>query len=774
MGGERAADVHRAVDRVDDDAGRGLAAAERDLAALLADGGEREPRGHRPGLELLEDDVLAAPVELQRHVAALAAALVDACARRCVAERGEELRLAGDDPAADVEPVDLGVHRDNCRCRGARAARATVDRMASADVRGRLRGRPRAPRGARARDRSGGLGADRADRAPLRGARRGGRPGGADPRAHPERRQPRRAARPDLRAGSTTPTRSSGSRPGPSLAERMLRDYALEAGVDPFFEPVGPADRLALMLDRLDELPLRRHEIRGNPAGLLARLLERIDALKAEGIGPAELRDRARAAERGRRRAGRARDRAARGRVQRALRPPRRDHARGRRARRERAGARARPRPDPPPGPASELGERFAWVMADELEDAGRPRVAVLPLLAPHGRVARHLRPGSGPEGPSRLRRGGAGRLRARVPGRGRRYELGERAAARRPPQIRGRGDGGGPGAEPPTRAPQVLEPARTPRAAASASGAARTSGRRRRPSRARSRACSGPGERAPARDLRARPAPPGGRAGWSPRRSRSAAIPFRSAGSAAFFGRPEVRDAIAWLRAIADPGDSTAVVRALTRPPVELRSVDLARCTTIARRRKLDMISALEAALESPQLSPPSRDRIRSFLKLYRAAGQALRRTARRRLRPPPDRADRLPPPRPVRGQPGDRGAAGQPLAARRARRRLGPAPARRLDPRLRPLPRRGRRGRAALQPARRAAGPRRRLARRARAGQGARVRARLPPRARPRSAALGRRAGGVDPRRPARRRTAAARARSPTPCGPAAPTSP
>ncbi|MBA2523882.1 MAG: UvrD-helicase domain-containing protein, partial [Solirubrobacterales bacterium] len=85
----------------------------------------------------------------------------------------------------------------------------------------------------------------------------------------------------------------------PGFAERMLRDYALEAGLDPFFETASPADRLALLLDHLDDLPLRRHEIRGNPAGLLARLLERIDALKAEGIGPAELRDRARAAERG-------------------------------------------------------------------------------------------------------------------------------------------------------------------------------------------------------------------------------------------------------------------------------------------------------------------------------------------------------------------------------------------------------------------------------------------------------------------------------------------
>ena len=100
--------------------------------------------------------------------------------------------------------------------------------------------------------------------------------------------------------------------------------------------------------------------------------------------------------------------------------------------------------------------------------------------------------------------------------------------------------------------------------------------------------------------------------------------IPFRSTGSAAFFGRPEVRDAIAWLRALADPNDSAAVVRALTRPPVELRSVDLAACTTIARRRKLDMISAVEASLESPQLPPPSRDRLRAFLKLYRAAAGA------------------------------------------------------------------------------------------------------------------------------------------------------
>jgi DNA helicase-2/ATP-dependent DNA helicase PcrA len=101
--------------------------------------------------------------------------------------------------------------------------------------------------------------------------------------------------------------------------------------------------------------------------------------------------------------------------------------------------------------------------------------------------------------------------------------------------------------------------------------------------------------------------------------------IPFHLSGPAALFQRPEVRDAIAWLRVLADPGDSAAAARALTRPPIELRSADLARLTTIARRRKLDMVSACEAALESPQIPPEARERIQSFLKLYGTASAVL-----------------------------------------------------------------------------------------------------------------------------------------------------
>ncbi len=102
-------------------------------------------------------------------------------------------------------------------------------------------------------------------------------------------------------------------------------------------------------------------------------------------------------------------------------------------------------------------------------------------------------------------------------------------------------------------------------------------------------------------------------------------AVPHRLIGEAAFFQRAEIRDLLAWLRLLADPSDAAAGVRALARPPIELRSVDIARCTQIARRRKLDMVAALAAATESPQVPPEARERIRMFLKLYRSAVAAI-----------------------------------------------------------------------------------------------------------------------------------------------------
>src|SRR3954447_8435195 len=75
-----------------------------------------------------------------------------------------------------------------------------------------------------------------------------------------------------------------------SFALRLLQDEALEAGVDPFLSPMTPADRLALLLERIGDLSLRAHEIRGNPAPLLASFVSRIDRLKDEMVSAADYR----------------------------------------------------------------------------------------------------------------------------------------------------------------------------------------------------------------------------------------------------------------------------------------------------------------------------------------------------------------------------------------------------------------------------------------------------------------------------------------------------
>jgi DNA helicase II / ATP-dependent DNA helicase PcrA len=96
-----------------------------------------------------------------------------------------------------------------------------------------------------------------------------------------------------------------------------------------------------------------------------------------------------------------------------------------------------------------------------------------------------------------------------------------------------------------------------------------------------------------------------------------------------AFFERAPVRDVLAWVRLLSDPGDAAAVVRALGRPPIELRQVDIARVVQVARKVKLDMVAALGPAVEAPQMPPEARERIERFQMLHdeaRVAFEALR----------------------------------------------------------------------------------------------------------------------------------------------------
>ncbi|HKT82775.1 MAG TPA: ATP-dependent helicase, partial [Solirubrobacterales bacterium] len=339
------------------------------------------------------------------------------------------------------------------------------------------------------------------------------------------------------------------------LGERLLREYSTAAGLDPFFDVLGPAERLAVLLDRIDELPLRNHEIRGNPTGLLARLIEQVDELKV-GTEPPEP-DLAEFC------AAHDRILAESGNLDRpdvflAL----------NKLLDERADLRA------------EVASRFSYVMVDEHEDATASQRSILSKLAQE--VPNHL------YAENASARAGATSLPARQDAQPSVLVL-ERVF--RDPEVRfWHCDNERAQAQAVAReAEHLIAGGTSPEAICVLVEDPATSG----------------GPVAAAMEERG--------------------IPFHLAGPAALFQRPEVRDAIAWLRVLAQPDDSPAAARALTRPPIELRAADLARLTTIARRRKVDMVSACEAALESPQIPPEGRERIQGFLKLYGEASAAL-----------------------------------------------------------------------------------------------------------------------------------------------------
>jgi RecB family exonuclease len=100
---------------------------------------------------------------------------------------------------------------------------------------------------------------------------------------------------------------------------------------------------------------------------------------------------------------------------------------------------------------------------------------------------------------------------------------------------------------------------------------------------------------------------------------------PPREEHGGGFLKRAEVRDVLAWMRLLVDPQDAAAVVRALGRPPIELRQVDLARVIQVARRRKRDLVGGLTAATESPQVPPEARERIQRFVELHRSSSAEL-----------------------------------------------------------------------------------------------------------------------------------------------------
>ena len=401
-----------------------------------------------------------------------------------------------------------------------------------------------------------------------------------------------------------------------SLCLRLLRDEAPASGLDPFVEPATPAVRLALLLEHIDELPMRHHDFGGRPAALLASFVTRIDRLKEQLV---DAEGYARWAE--------------------ALTVDAGPAAAGRRrvevefaslyAHHDRL---LREQGTPDEGDLlllahrflvahehvrARLRARFPHLLVDDHHDLGLAAREIIALMAAGTAGSSVVLARDGASSLAAVR-GAPGPSHPETPLPGA-QEIRLEESRRSPAAIVAAATavlGATPSAPAPAHAPGA--------------GAGEVRMWRAANERAQAQAVAG--------DLEAllRSGVPAGRVAVLVRSVANEAqplavafeeraIPYRLHGTGAFFERTEVRDVLAWLRLLVDPRDSAAVVRALSRPPVELRSIDLARCVQISRRRKLDMVGALVAATESPQIPPESRERILAFLRLHRSAAAAL-----------------------------------------------------------------------------------------------------------------------------------------------------
>ena len=439
------------------------------------------------------------------------------------------------------------------------------------------------------------------------------------------------SAQEDLRerveAGARARARGLAIHSFPELVPGVLRPRRATPGSIPSSTSLSAAERLAMLLERADELELSHHDFRGRPLALFASFVRRIDALKAE----LDRRRRLRALGGGRAR----RPRRARARVRGRFRRPR-PHARGarrvrrgRRARqlrgaaaRRRGGARAHRRALP--GRCSSTTGRTATAASASWSAALEQSAAQLTAAGDDDQALSRARGA----GAANLLRFTQQRPRASVVTLSQSFRCPQRVldaahavVANAGPRI-GKDLLGGAGGE-----------VRFWRAANERAQAQRVAVELER-------LIGREGVAPEACAVLVRSLAEEGQAVAVALAERS--VPCRIVGADAFFDRAEVRDVLAWLRLLVDPRDAPRWCgrwrgRRSSCPPPTSR----AACRSRAGGGSTWSPRWL-AATESPQLAPEARERISRFLEIHARRRGGPREHARRPLRPPPDRAAR------------------------------------------------------------------------------------------------------------------------------------
>ncbi|MEO1128458.1 MAG: UvrD-helicase domain-containing protein, partial [Planctomycetota bacterium] len=95
----------------------------------------------------------------------------------------------------------------------------------------------------------------------------------------------------------------------------------------------------------------------------------------------------------------------------------------------------------------------------------------------------------------------------------------------------------------------------------------------------------------------------------------RGSGIPYVIARGTAFYQREEVKDAIAYLRVVANPADEVSLRRILNKPARKIGSTSLARVEDFAQRNDLTLFAALARADEAEGISPAGAKAMRGFV---------------------------------------------------------------------------------------------------------------------------------------------------------------
>ncbi len=95
-------------------------------------------------------------------------------------------------------------------------------------------------------------------------------------------------------------------------------------------------------------------------------------------------------------------------------------------------------------------------------------------------------------------------------------------------------------------------------------------------------------------------------------------AIPHKVLAGQRFYERQEIRDAIAYLRLIAQPDDDLAFERIINVPKRGLGPSTVAKIHTLARSRQTSLHNALGMMLETDELTGKTKDRLKTFMENF------------------------------------------------------------------------------------------------------------------------------------------------------------